>query len=79
MEESQIGVNHDDSVLDASIDDLLVVVGSGRSGNVSNATFTSSVDVVSEREESVAGQSNVVQLAEPFTTLDLFQQEERER
>jgi hypothetical protein len=71
MEETQVGVDHDDAVLVASVNHTLVVVAACRGSNKLHAALVGSVNVVTERKECIGAQSHLFQGAKPLFSLIL--------
>lgn len=65
MEESQVGVDHRDSVLIARINDNLIVVRARRTSDVLRTRLISAINVVAEREERVRTYRHARQLLYP--------------
>lgn len=69
VEKTQVSMRERYFVFVARFDDFLIVVRTRRTADVFHAALHSSVDVVSEREESVGSEGHFIHLLDPFLAL----------
>ena len=69
VEQAQTAKGHGNAIFVAGVNDLLVADGTAGLDDGSHAAAAGALDVVAEREECVAAQTNAGHLAEPFLLL----------
>lgn len=69
MEQAYTGHSHDDAVLIASVDDIIVADAASGLGHILHAASVSALDVVAEWEEGITTQTNILVLGNPLFLL----------